>query len=262
MDKLLYSAASGARKGILVEGAGAYEAAYEAAQVVLCMNGRGGDCDCGACRSFRAGTNPDFTVLAKEDGKSAIGIDLMRTILNEQDTIPVTSRKKVVLIPDFGSATAEAQNAVLKNLEDDEGICVIAVLNTGRVLPTIRSRMSCIRLAGEDGNKLPEALKEKIAVAYRSGNGKDLMLVLNVFKEKDKADFFAAYKAEGARGLADLFSRLEYALIREGKVNDEERAWDFVLRCGSEQALMTNSYGKLQFYAFVAYVADYIERRK
>ena len=261
MDKMLYSAASNAKKGILIEGAGADEAAREAARIVLCVNGRGGECACGACRAFLAGTNPDFTVLEKEPGKTVIGIDLMRDTLNGQSMVPVVSRKKVVLIPDFGSASPEAQNAVLKNLEDDEGVCVIATFATGTVLPTIRSRMSCVRLAGETENPIKEDLKEKIAAAFNAGNGRELMQALSIFREKDKADFFAVSGREGARQIADLFIRLEYDLINSGKINNEG-AWDFVLRCGAEQASMNISYGKLQFYAFIAYVAEYIERRK
>ena len=275
IDGAVMSAAKAARTGILIEGPKNISAqmARRAAKIVLCANGQGEGCGCKACKSFDTGNNPDFSVIEKE--KSVIGIDLLRGI--KADTTPVVSRKKVVFVPDLGTATEEAQNAILKVLEDDaDKVCVIGTYICGNVLPTVRSRMSVFRLkaindgtdskhyilSGGDTGEVNECF-DGVYEAFKNRDGKALMEALCVLKEKDKKDFFSVYKTDGVRDLCGMLVRAAAEETALYMADLCDREWfDLIKRCGEEERKIGNSYGKLQFYAFIAEIAEMLKGEK
>ena len=265
MDMLddIRSLAKTAKAGIIIEGPKniSDEAARAAAKAVLCTANGSDGCTCNACRSFDAGNNPDFSIIKKD--KSVISIDLVREI--KADTVPVVSRKKVVYVPDFGTATEEAQNAVLKVLEDDaDKICVICTFISGKILQTVKSRMAVKKLkpantkgreyvlTGGDTGNVNECF-ENVLAAFEAGSARKFLESLNVFKEKDKKDYFSVYKTDGVRDLC--------ALLERAASSDCVKWSGLIKRCGEEEARIGNSYGKLQFYAFCAEISEMIERR-
>ncbi len=108
-----------------------------------------GSTPCGRCRSCiqaESGNQPDIIYLTHEKPAS-IGVDDVRTQLVDDIVIrPYSSRYKVYIIDEAEKLTTQAQNAILKTIEEPPIYAVIIFLtnNAGIFLPTILSR--CVML--------------------------------------------------------------------------------------------------------------------
>jgi DNA polymerase-3 subunit delta' len=152
-------------------GVGKATTARALAATFLCDSPKG-DLPCGRCESCRvldAGNHPDYHVVTKEliryhdkTGKSK-GVDLSIHVVRPEVVEPagrkaVMGRGKVFVIEQADLMNPQAQNALLKTLEEPAGRTVIVLLTDqpGALLPTIRSRCQVVRFAG-----LPEPLVRK-----------------------------------------------------------------------------------------------------
>lgn len=102
-----------------------------------------GEKSCGKCLSCRLienRSNPDYHEINPEDG--SIGVDEIRGMLGDMVVRPMYSQKKVYLIIDAERMTVQAQNSLLKTLEEPPsyGVMVLTTSNYGALLETIRSR--------------------------------------------------------------------------------------------------------------------------
>ncbi len=90
---------------------------------------------------------PYHMIIRSEDGKS-IGIDAIRGLERFLSLkVPVTAPlNRVIIIEDAHFLSGEAQNALLKTLEEPPaGTCIILTVNYGHaLLPTVRSRLQHI----------------------------------------------------------------------------------------------------------------------
>ncbi|HEV2296614.1 MAG TPA: DNA polymerase III subunit delta' [Tepidisphaeraceae bacterium] len=115
---------------------------------------------CASCRVFDAGNHPDFHEIVKEHiryhdrtGKSK-GITLSINVIRPELIEPasrkaVMGRGKVFVIEQADLMNDDAQNAMLKTLEEPAGRTLIILLTDqpGGLLPTIRSRCQLVRFA-------------------------------------------------------------------------------------------------------------------
>ncbi len=94
------------------------------------------------------GVHPDLIELAPRKGKERIGIEQVREVIRAGQFAPVEGMRKVCLIPQGEALTPEAENALLKVLEEPsrELSFVIIVGEAQDLLPTIRSRSRIVRL--------------------------------------------------------------------------------------------------------------------
>ncbi len=110
---------------------------------------------CLACRLMAAGNHPDFHLIhrglhkvhpdraIRQSKGLFLAVDLIRHFLIEPATMrPAQGRRRVFLIRDAERMNEEAQNALLKTLEEPPGAaCLILVTSSAtRLLPTIQSR--------------------------------------------------------------------------------------------------------------------------
>jgi hypothetical protein len=95
---------------------------------------------------------------------------------------------KKYIIVSFSRATAEAQNALLKTLEEAPGnsIFFVAVDAEGHVLPTIRSRTVLLRINGEAGESTDDA-KAFLAESYEKRLARVEKMASFVSKNQDRA---------------------------------------------------------------------------
>jgi len=96
---------------------------------------------CASCVSFEGGTHPDIFSIRPE--KSSIGVDVVRErIVSEIAHRPHRYTYKVFIIEESGTLTVQAQNALLKTLEEPSGYGVFLLIaeKAESLLPTIRSR--------------------------------------------------------------------------------------------------------------------------
>ncbi|MBE5897724.1 MAG: DNA polymerase III subunit delta' [Lachnospiraceae bacterium] len=117
------------------------------AQTILCEEG--GDDACGECQSCHQAighNHPDIHYVMHEKPNS-IGIDDIRTQLNNDIVIkPYSSKYKIYIVDEAEKMTEQAQNALLKTIEEPPEYGVIFLLTTSATtfLPTILSR--CVLL--------------------------------------------------------------------------------------------------------------------
>ena len=104
---------------------------------------------CGECRSCRQSddrNNPDI-IYVKHDKTNTISVDDIRTQLNNDIVLkPYSNKYKIYIVDEAEKMNQQAQNALLKTIEEPPAYAVIMLLTTNAdsFLQTIRSR--CITL--------------------------------------------------------------------------------------------------------------------
>ncbi len=144
------------------EGIGKKTTSLPFAAALLCEHPKDGKpcLSCPSCKLLAADSHPDFIVLQASADKKSIGVEIVREKLIKEAYIrPFSSTKKVFLIENGELLTTEAQNALLKVLEEPPEYVVFLILTTekNQLLETVRSR--CFKL-----QFLP--LCEKLCNAY------------------------------------------------------------------------------------------------
>lgn len=131
------------------EGIGKKMIAQEFAKAILCLenvkNEETSYCDnCKSCIEFSTNNNPDFIYLEPEETK--IKIDQIRTMQVKVAEKPIISKSKVYIINDADTMTKEAQNCLLKTLEEPPEYVTIILIgkNEEDFLTTIKSRCTKI----------------------------------------------------------------------------------------------------------------------
>lgn len=128
-----------------IDGIGKKLIAKEFARKILCLNKQNQNCaTCDSCIKFNSGNNPDFLEIFP-DGNS-IKIAQMREMQEKVYQKPIVSDKKVFIIDQVEKMTEEAQNSLLKTLEEPPEYMVIILItsNENKLLNTVKSR--CIRI--------------------------------------------------------------------------------------------------------------------
>lgn len=134
------------------------------AQGLLCRSE--GERPCGACRDcrrFLARTHPDALFPAPAPREKTIKIDALREMIDALSRHSLEGGARVVLIENAERMTAQAQNCLLKTLEEaEEGTYFLLTCDQeSALLPTIRSRCRCIRMQPWSGERVEKALVEK-----------------------------------------------------------------------------------------------------
>ena len=128
-----------------IDGIGKRLIAKEFARKILCLNKQDKNCNtCDSCIKFNSSNNPDYLEIYP-DGNS-IKIAQVRQMQEKVYQKPIVSNKKVFIIEDSEKMTEEAQNALLKTLEEPPEYMVIILItsNENKLLNTVKSR--CIRI--------------------------------------------------------------------------------------------------------------------
>ena len=118
------------------------------------------DCcdECGDCKLVEAGTHPDLHIIDKELGRHTrkkrnrqlinLPIDVIREFVIEPAGVcPARGRARVFIIEQAESMSTEAQNALLKTLEEPPPSTFLILLSSQpqRFLATIQSRCQSVR---------------------------------------------------------------------------------------------------------------------
>ena len=127
--------------------------AKEFAKAILCLDKEKPCNKCKSCIEFNTYNNPDFNILEPE--ANSIKTDKIRELTKKVYEKPVISDRKVYIINDSNCMTKEAQNSLLKTLEEPpEYVTIILITSNENIfLPTIKSRCTKIlfnRLTNEE----------------------------------------------------------------------------------------------------------------
>lgn len=118
--------------------------AKELAKMELCLDDNKACDKCSSCVKFNSENNPDF-IMVEPDGNS-IKIAQIREMQENVYKKPIVSNKKVFIIDDSEKMTEEAQNSLLKTLEEPPEYIIIILItsNENKLLNTIKSR--CLKI--------------------------------------------------------------------------------------------------------------------
>ena len=168
---------------------------------LLCQNPVDGKpcLSCPSCRLLGADAHPDVIRIMVPEDKKTIGIDQVREqIVKEAYVRPFSSRRKVFIIEDGETMTDDAQNALLKILEEPPAYVVFLILTKAQnqLLETVRSRCLKLQLLPLPNTRVTdyfmslskgEANRKDLAASFSQGNiGRGLTMLCD-----DK--FYALY---------------------------------------------------------------------
>ena len=159
------------------------------AMTLQCETGQPEPCgECRSCMQTKNGNQPDIITVTHEK-PATISVDDIREQLNGDVMIkPYSSPYKIYIIPEADLMTPQAQNALLKTLEEPPEYAVIFLLteNADSLLPTIRSRCVMLKLRNIKDKLVKKYLMEQLQVpdyqaelcaAFAQGNiGRAVML--------------------------------------------------------------------------------------
>lgn len=182
------------------EGMGKKTLARTFAKAMQCSNK--GERPCGKCTSchvFDSNNHPDVIYVRPQKTK-ALSVDDIREQVNEQIGIKQYHYQyKIFLIENADTMTVQAQNALLKTLEEPPyyGIFLLAASNIDRFLPTILSRCVILKMRGLSTQDIRFYLENKEKI------------------DKEKAEVLAEY-AQGSLGRAlKMANSEEFTAMRE-----------------------------------------------
>ena len=121
------------------------------AAALLCENPLDGAA-CGVCESCRllaADAHPDYIRLQLTEDKKTIGVEQVREVLIKEASIrPFTAKRKVFVVEHAEAMTVQAQNALLKVLEEPPAYAVFILLaeSKEKLLDTVLSRTLKLQL--------------------------------------------------------------------------------------------------------------------
>ena len=143
------------------------------AEALLCASKGEKPCGvCPHCRKLEKGIHPDLITLARSPDKREIGVKQAREFRQEVWITPNEASRKVFLIPEADTMSIEAQNALLKVLEEPPPYASFLLLgaNPGAFLPTVRSRCLTLRLGGEGEASQESDSAARLAEAFLKGD--------------------------------------------------------------------------------------------
>ena len=141
------------------------------AQGLLCSGEGERPCgECRDCKRFLARTHPDALFPAPKPKENTLKIDALRDMIGVLSRHSLEGGKRVILIENAERMTPQAQNCLLKTLEEaDEGTYFLLTCDTeSALLPTIRSRCRIIRMQPWPAQRIEKALLAKNIPAERA----------------------------------------------------------------------------------------------
>ena len=155
------------------KGIGKKEFAKEFAKGILCMNGDKKPCgQCKSCLEFVNSNNPDYYEIALSEDENSIKIEDIRQMQKRVQELPIVSERKVYIIDDSEYMTKDAQNCLLKTLEEPpEFVTIILIVsNENMILNTIKSRCLKMYFNNLSETELRNYINEKLEIAEFTPN--------------------------------------------------------------------------------------------
>ena len=154
-------------------GMGKLNIAKEAAKAIQCESNAPEKTDktgeaCGQCKSCHqaeSDNQPDIKYVTP--AKKTLGVDDIREQINDDALIkPYGSPYKIYIIPKSDTMTVQAQNALLKTIEEPPSYAIFILLaaNTDAFLPTILSRCVMLNARTVAEGEIVDELKNKYGV--------------------------------------------------------------------------------------------------
>lgn len=146
-------------------GVGKYLTALTFAKVINCSNLRLEACHrCINCRRISNSNHPDVIIINSDGKKTSIKIDDIRKLQSNINLKCYEAERKICIIRDAEKMTPEAENSLLKSLEDPPlgTLIILVVANLENIFPTIISRSQIVRFKPLSNEIIKQIVTEKI----------------------------------------------------------------------------------------------------
>lgn len=188
--------------------------------------------ECHSCKQALSGNHPDIIFITHEK-PGTIGVDDIRRQINGDVAIkPYSGPKKIYIVSEGEKMTVQAQNALLKTLEEPPEYAVILILtdNVNTLLPTILSRCVVLNMKPVRDAQIKEYLMENmgipdykadICVAFARGNvGKARLLANSEEFDKVKEEAITLLKYISEMELHEIVAAIKKINEYKFDVND------------------------------------------
>lgn len=151
----------------------------------FCVTGAAcGTCD--QCVKIKAGSHPDFFYI----GDDALKVDRAREIIRQASQKPSEAECQIFVIDNADNMRPEAQNALLKVIEEPQSACfVFLCLSRLSLLPTVRSRCAVYSLRAEEAEETPEIAEMCSAFPAAMGDEHSLIMFFSKAADLKRQDF-------------------------------------------------------------------------
>lgn len=182
----------------------------ELAAAMLCESaGLRPCCKCRSCRKVFHGVHPDVLFVDPDSSAKTpvMKVDQIRQIMATAYILPSEANRKVYILRQADSMNFNAQNAFLKLLEEppQSAAFILAVMNSGALLPTVRSRCELLRKNAVEDAGMADGLQQ--AEAY-----------LKTVVRGDRVELLrwcAAHEGLDAQDLQSFCSAVKSTLVRQ-----------------------------------------------
>ena len=188
--------------------------------------------ECHSCKQALSDNQPDIIRVTHEK-PNTISVEDIRTQINQDIIIkPYNSPYKIYILNEGEKMTPQAQNALLKTLEEPPAYAVILILTTNleAMLPTILSRCVVLNMKPAPDEAIKEYLmrelqvpdyKADICIAFARGNvGKAKALATSEEFDNIKADAVALLKYITEMDVSEIVTAIKR--ISEYKFNIDD----------------------------------------
>ena len=203
------------------------------AMALQCEKGEIEPCgECHSCKQALSSNHPDIIYVSHEK-PNTIGVEDIRTQINGDIGVkPYSSRRKIYIMNEGEKMTVQAQNALLKTLEEPPEYAVILILTTQveALLPTILSRCVVLNMKPVSDALVKKYLMEELAVpdykanicvAFARGNiGKAKLLASSEEFEKVKDEAITLVKYINDMEISEIVKAIKKISEYKFDVND------------------------------------------
>lgn len=117
---------------------------------------------CPSCQRIARGVHPDVLLIEPQDS-GVIKVDQVRDAVDRAAYRPFEGRRRVVIVDDADALMPQAQNALLKTLEEPPSASVFLLVSArpDALLPTVRSRCPQLRFRALSIEEVAGALRDR-----------------------------------------------------------------------------------------------------
>ena len=241
-------------------GIGRRSLALAFAQAVNCQQPSAPGVPCGECRVCRQTAKmqqPDLSIVEADSDGGMIKVDQIRNLQRSLALSPYEARYRVALLLNFQRANQNAQNALLKTLEEAprQVILLMTADSPDNLLPTISSRCEILRLRPVSIEKLEDSLQsrwslpgDRARLIAHLANGRT-GLALQMASDSELIEKRAAWVDELVRllplGIRERFSAVESLTKNRDQLRIVLQSWmslcrDLLLAANGKGDQLTN----------------------
>ena len=188
--------------------------------------------ECRSCRQALSGNHPDI-IYVNHEKPNFISVDDIRAQVNHDVAVkPYSGARKVYIINEAEKMTTQAQNAILKTLEEPPEYAVILLLtaNVNTLLPTILSRCVLLNMKPVSDELVRRYLcgqlqvpdyKAEVCVAFARGNiGRAKALASSEDFETIKAEVLSLLKYIQEMELNEIIAAVKRVMEYKVEIKD------------------------------------------